>query len=112
MRTGAERRALDRGQCDALQLTESTKDREQRLGELAQFDAPEQFRLDRSTGKGHMTFGKGLHFCLGAPLARLEASTVLRLLLDRTTWFDATEVGPWLPSVLARRREYLQLSVR
>ena len=78
----------------------------------AQFDAPEQFRLDRSTGKGHMTFGKGLHFCLGAPLARLEASTVLRLLLDRTTWFDATEVGPWLPSVLARRREYLQLSVR
>jgi cytochrome P450 len=78
----------------------------------AQFDAPEEFRLDRSTGKGHMTFGKGLHFCLGAPLARLEAATVLRLLLDRTTWFEAAAVGPWLPSVLARRREYLQLSVR
>jgi hypothetical protein len=37
---------------------------------------------------------------------------VLRLLLDRTTWFEAAAVGPWLPSVLARRREYLQLSVR
>ena len=58
-----------------------------------------------------MTFGKGLHFCLGAPLARLEAVTVLQLLLERTRWFDAVEVGPWLPSVLARRREYLTLRV-
>jgi cytochrome P450 len=58
-----------------------------------------------------MTFGKGLHFCLGASLARLEVSTVLGLLLDRTAWFEAADVGPWLPSVLARRREYLDLAV-
>ena len=77
-----------------------------------QFDVPDELRLDRPKTKGHMTFGKGLHFCLGASLARLEASTVLGLLLERTTWFDAVEVGPWLPSVLARRREYLQLAVR
>ena len=78
----------------------------------AQFTDPDAFRLDRPATKGHMTFGKGLHFCLGAPLARLEAVTVLRLLLERTTWFDAQAVGPWLPSVLARRRESLRLSVR
>lgn len=78
----------------------------------AQFTDPDTFRLDRPVTKGHMTFGKGLHFCLGAPLARLEAVTVLRLLLARTTRFEATEVGPWLPSVLARRREYLSLAVR
>ena len=78
----------------------------------AQFTDPDTFRLDRPATKGHMTFGKGLHFCLGAPLARLEAVTVLRLLLERTTWFDAQAVGPWLPSVLARRRESLRLSVR
>jgi cytochrome P450 len=78
----------------------------------AQFDAPDELRLDRPKTKGHMTFGKGLHFCLGAPLARLEASTVLGLLLERTSWFDAADVGPWLPSVLARRREYLHLTVR
>ena len=78
----------------------------------AQFADPDAFRLDRPATKGHMTFGKGLHFCLGAPLARLEAVTVLRLLLERTTWFDAQEVGPWLPSVLARRRESLRLAVR
>ena len=77
----------------------------------AQFADPDTFRLDRPVTKGHMTFGKGLHFCLGAPLARLEAVTVLRLLLARTTRFEATEVGPWLPSVLARRREYLRLVV-
>jgi len=78
----------------------------------AQFDAPDELRLDRPKTKGHMTFGKGLHFCLGAALARLEASTVLGLLLDRTDWFEAADVGPWLPSVLARRREYLTLDVR
>lgn len=77
----------------------------------SQFDAPDELRLDRPKTKGHMTFGKGLHFCLGAPLARLEASTVLGLLLDRTDWFEAADVGRWLPSVLARRREYLQLTL-
>lgn len=74
-------------------------------------DAPNEFRLDRPETKGHMTFGKGAHFCLGAALARLEAMTVLPLLLERTTWFEAAEVGPWLPSVLARRRDYLRLVV-
>ena len=72
---------------------------------------PNEFRLDRPETKGHMTFGKGAHFCLGAALARLEAATVLPMLLERTTWFDAVDVGPWLPSVLARRREYLHLAV-
>ena len=76
------------------------------------FQDPDSFRLDRSVGKGHLSFGKGIHFCLGAPLARLETITVLRMLFDRTEWFDAAEVGPWLPSVLARRREFLRLTVR
>ncbi|MGW4287425.1 cytochrome P450 family protein [Streptomyces sp. NPDC004673] len=33
--------------------------------------------------KDHLAFGHGIHFCLGAPLARLEVSTVLRGLFDR-----------------------------
>jgi cytochrome P450 len=76
-----------------------------------QFDAPNEFRLDRPGGKGHITFGKGLHFCVGAALARLEAQSVLRAVLDRTSWVDAVDVGPWLPSVLVRRREHLRLRV-
>jgi cytochrome P450 len=78
----------------------------------AHFDAPDKFRLDRTDGKGHIAFGKGAHFCVGAALARLEVRIVLRLLLDRTTVIEAADVGHWLPSLLVRRLEYLELTVR
>ncbi len=77
----------------------------------AHFEAPNEFRLDRATGKGHITFGKGPHFCVGAALARIEAQIVLGMLLERTMWLEATDTGPWLPSILVRRREHLGLTV-
>jgi len=77
----------------------------------AHFDAPDEFRLDRAAGKGHITFGKGAHFCVGAALARLEAMVVLRRLLERTTAIDVDDVGRWLPSLLVRRLEKLELTV-
>jgi len=77
----------------------------------AHFDAPDEFRLDRAGGKGHITFGKGAHFCVGAVLARLEATVVLRRLLDRTTAIEVADVGRWLPSLLVRRLERLELAV-
>jgi cytochrome P450 len=76
------------------------------------FDAPNEFRLDRSGAKGHVTFGKGVHFCIGAALARLEAQIVFRKLLERTTWIEATDVGEWLPSILVRRLNRLELAVQ
>jgi cytochrome P450 family 144 len=75
------------------------------------FDMPAEFRLDRTDAKGHMSFGKGAHFCVGAALARLEAQIVLRLLLDRTSVIEAADVGQWLPSILVRRLERLELAV-
>jgi cytochrome P450 len=42
----------------------------------------DRFRVDRHPNP-HVSFGFGPHFCLGAALARLEARTVLELLLDR-----------------------------
>jgi cytochrome P450 len=75
----------------------------------AQFDAPDEFRLDRGSGKNHVTFGKGVHFCVGAALARLEARIVLSTLLNRTSWIDMADVGMWLPSILVRRLERLEL---
>ncbi|OBY33697.1 cytochrome P450 [Mycolicibacter kumamotonensis] len=76
------------------------------------FDTPEEFRLDRSALKGHVAFGKGAHFCVGTPLARLEARVVLQTLLEQTTWIEAAEVGRWLPSILVRRLERLELDLR
>jgi cytochrome P450 len=74
------------------------------------FDAPSEFRLDRSSPKDHVTFGKGAHFCVGAALARLEARIVFGMLLERTRWIDAVDVGEWLPSVMVRRRERLEIA--
>jgi cytochrome P450 family 144 len=77
----------------------------------AHFETPGEFRLDRTELKGHISFGRGAHFCVGAALARLEALVVLRLLLDRTSEIKATDVGRWLPSILVRRLERLELAV-
>jgi len=46
------------------------------------FEHPDTFDPWRSDG-GNISFGAGIHFCIGAPLARLELSTSLRLLFER-----------------------------
>jgi len=76
------------------------------------FEVPHEFRLDRSGAKGQLTFGKGVHFCVGAALARLEAQIVLQKLLARTAWIEAADVGEWLPSILVRRLNRLELAVQ
>ncbi len=76
-----------------------------------QFDSPNEFRLDRGATRTHLGFGKGLHFCVGAALARLQARTVLGRLLDSTTWWEAPGQPVWLPSVLVRRPARLDLKI-
>ena len=46
------------------------------------YEAADTFRLDRGKGDHH-TFGHGIHFCIGAPLARLEARSALKGLFKR-----------------------------
>lgn len=48
------------------------------------FDAPDEVRLDRDPND-HLAFGNGIHLCLGAPLARLEARAVLEVLIASTS---------------------------
>ena len=49
-----------------------------------QFPVPDAFDVHRVNAVDHLTFGKGVHFCLGAPLARMELRIVLELLTELT----------------------------
>ncbi|KUN88833.1 cytochrome P450 family protein [Streptomyces griseoruber] len=83
------------GEAVMIGLTAADRDAER-------FPAPDRFDIRRDT-RGHLAFGHGVHYCLGAPLARLEARTVLRSLLDRAPALALDgPPGDWLPGPLMR----------
>jgi cytochrome P450 len=57
-----------------------------------QFDDPDTFDPERAPSK-HLAFGYGTHYCLGAPLARLEARLALSELFERVEDIQRTETG-------------------
>ncbi|NUK11237.1 cytochrome P450 [Streptomyces lunaelactis] len=68
------------------------------------YPSPDRFDIRRDT-QGHLAFGHGIHYCLGAPLARLEARIALRSLLERCPdlALDASAgTLDWLPGMLMR----------
>jgi len=60
------------------------------------FDAPGRFDVARDPNP-HVAFGHGIHFCIGAPLARLEARIALTDLLERLTDIELASDEPWQP---------------
>ncbi|MEV6341100.1 cytochrome P450 [Nocardia vinacea] len=60
------------------------------------FEDPDQFHIDRRNAREHIAFGRGIHTCAGAPLARVEGQVTLNRLLDRAhdITIDDTAHGP------------------
>lgn len=57
----------------------------------------------------HLSFGLGLHYCLGAPLARLEMQVVLRAIADRVASMTLLEEPPYRPNVVVRGMSRLRV---
>ncbi|MDT0611085.1 cytochrome P450 family protein [Streptomyces lancefieldiae] len=70
----------------------------------ARFPEPDRFDITRDA-RGHVAFGHGIHYCLGAPLARLEARIAISTLLERCESL-ALDIHPaaitWRPGLMIR----------
>ncbi|WP_405666311.1 cytochrome P450 [Streptomyces sp. NBC_01166] len=70
----------------------------------ARYPDADRFDITRDA-RGHVAFGHGIHYCLGAPLARIEARIAIRSLLERCPELrlDADPAGlPWRTGMLIR----------
>ncbi|WP_406341743.1 cytochrome P450 [Streptomyces sp. NBC_00648] len=75
----------------------------------ARYPDPDRFDIRRAP-QSHLGFGHGIHYCLGAPLARMEGRIAVRTLLERAPGLElASDQGPleWLPGMLIRGVRHL-----
>ncbi|GAA1017319.1 cytochrome P450 [Acrocarpospora pleiomorpha] len=75
------------------------------------FADPDVLDLTRANAGAHTSFGSGPHYCLGAPLARLEARLALPILLRRTEGLALAGDLSWQPNLLTRGLERLDVTI-
>lgn len=96
---------IRKGQLVGLSLGAANRD-------PAQFAEPDRLDLGRRENR-HLAFGHGVHFCLGAPLARLEAQIAINALLARFPELHGDpERTQWKSSLVLRGPESLPLLLR
>lgn len=99
-----EGRPFLRGEQVVLLLASANRDEEV-------FAEPDRLDVTRENVR-HLSFGLGIHFCLGAQLARLEASVALRGLLDRFEHIELAEDRvAWSDNTILRGPKRLRLKV-
>jgi cytochrome P450 len=76
------------------------------------FDDPHALRLDRANANRHLAFAAGIHYCLGASLARMEATVAIGRLIRRFPDVQLTGEPRWRDRITIRGVDRLPLSVR
>jgi cytochrome P450 PksS len=74
-----------------------------------QFTEPDRLEIAREPNE-HLLFGLGPHYCLGAPLARLEGQIAINTLLRRTARLVASNKRRWRRGLVLRGLESLYLA--
>ncbi|MFI6461922.1 cytochrome P450 [Streptomyces sp. NPDC050528] len=96
---------VDSGESVAVVLAAASRD-------SGRFADPDRFDIRRDA-RGHMAFGYGIHHCLGAPLARMQAAVAFRTLLERCPRL-ALDTDPdalvWRPSLMLRGLHHLPVT--
>jgi cytochrome P450 len=74
------------------------------------WDRPDDIDINRPNGKKHLTFGHGVHACIGRELARMEIRIVINTLLARTKRLAIAGETPFEASMFARTLVSLPLA--
>jgi len=74
------------------------------------FDRADEIVLDRRPNP-HVAFGAGIHFCLGAPLARLELEILYRSIVERLPTLELVREPRWKPRFVLRGLESLPVRI-
>jgi cytochrome P450 len=78
----------------------------------AVFDDPHALRLDRSNANRHLAFAAGAHYCLGASLARLEATVAIGRLIRRFDHIELVAEPTFRDRLTIRGVDHMELSLR
>ena len=78
----------------------------------AVFDDPHTLRLDRPNARNHLGFAAGVHYCLGASLAKLEATVAIGTLIRRFPGLELAGDPSWRDRLTIRGVDRLPLTTR